>query len=315
MFRNFFLINALHRVDVSLRDHFPLGDAADQIADQSLISRSRLVSPVSALRRRRRRMTSKSAGSCANPTPGKISVSLEREPDLRLAAAIDGMSTTSSWSRTGRRQNHRIGSVRSARDCSMASRSVSAICRSFASIIAAGRRFGHPRRLCVFATTARILGVKLYLTSIAADNVPARWLLTRACRDADVSAALRFRYAPLPPPPQWRFQQSDRSGSRWSARSWTHAAPRRAGTDTGGGGPAEPRGICADSLLPPGRPRSLNHLAGTACTQTIFGCCLMAAGLSRAPRFGISARRDKRSVRGYSTALRPLACRSICSRR
>ena len=28
MFRNFFLINALHRTDVSLRDHFPLGDAA-----------------------------------------------------------------------------------------------------------------------------------------------------------------------------------------------------------------------------------------------------------------------------------------------
>jgi hypothetical protein len=28
MFRNFFLINALHRADVSARDHYPLGDAA-----------------------------------------------------------------------------------------------------------------------------------------------------------------------------------------------------------------------------------------------------------------------------------------------
>jgi len=28
MFRNFFLINALHRSDVSNRDHYPLGDAA-----------------------------------------------------------------------------------------------------------------------------------------------------------------------------------------------------------------------------------------------------------------------------------------------
>jgi radical SAM superfamily enzyme YgiQ (UPF0313 family) len=27
MFRNFFLINALHRADVSARDHYPLGDA------------------------------------------------------------------------------------------------------------------------------------------------------------------------------------------------------------------------------------------------------------------------------------------------
>ena len=26
MFRNFFLINALHRADVSARDHYPLGD-------------------------------------------------------------------------------------------------------------------------------------------------------------------------------------------------------------------------------------------------------------------------------------------------
>jgi len=30
MFRNFFLINALHRGDVSARDHYPLGDAAWQ---------------------------------------------------------------------------------------------------------------------------------------------------------------------------------------------------------------------------------------------------------------------------------------------
>jgi hypothetical protein len=28
MFRNFFLINALHRSDVSARDGYPLGDAA-----------------------------------------------------------------------------------------------------------------------------------------------------------------------------------------------------------------------------------------------------------------------------------------------
>jgi hypothetical protein len=30
MFRNFFLINALHRTDVSARDYYPLGDAAWQ---------------------------------------------------------------------------------------------------------------------------------------------------------------------------------------------------------------------------------------------------------------------------------------------
>jgi hypothetical protein len=26
MWRNFYLINAMHRTDVSLRDHYPLGD-------------------------------------------------------------------------------------------------------------------------------------------------------------------------------------------------------------------------------------------------------------------------------------------------
>ena len=30
MFRNFFLINALHRADVDQRDHYPLGDEAWQ---------------------------------------------------------------------------------------------------------------------------------------------------------------------------------------------------------------------------------------------------------------------------------------------
>jgi len=30
MWRNFYLINSLHRQDVSLRDHYPLGDQAWQ---------------------------------------------------------------------------------------------------------------------------------------------------------------------------------------------------------------------------------------------------------------------------------------------
>jgi hypothetical protein len=28
MWRNFYLINGMHRAEVSLRDHYPLGDAA-----------------------------------------------------------------------------------------------------------------------------------------------------------------------------------------------------------------------------------------------------------------------------------------------
>ena len=30
MWRNFYLINSMHRADVSLRDHYPLGDMAWQ---------------------------------------------------------------------------------------------------------------------------------------------------------------------------------------------------------------------------------------------------------------------------------------------
>ena len=102
MFRNFFLINALHRADVSARDHYPLGDAAwHGIAAEGELTRS-----VAARRRRGDAVRFELATPAddaeirrllrENPMPGRIGISLEREPDASLAAPSRATCTTRS---------------------------------------------------------------------------------------------------------------------------------------------------------------------------------------------------------------------------
>jgi hypothetical protein len=153
-----------------------------QVADQSLICRSRLRAAgvrfalaTPADDEQIRRLLRE------NPMPGKISVSLEREPDLRLAAAIEGdehhiiiareegggriiaVGSVSIRMRLLNGKPQRVGYLSQLR--------LDYRCRPRASVILGGYAF-----LRQFHES---LGVKLYLTSIAADNAPARRLLER----------------------------------------------------------------------------------------------------------------------------------------
>ena len=90
MWRNFYLINAMHRNDVSMRDHYPLGDESWQGAViESQLSASRPgrvqfdlanAEDDAGIRRLLR----------ANPMPGTITISLEREPGYFADAALPG---------------------------------------------------------------------------------------------------------------------------------------------------------------------------------------------------------------------------------
>jgi hypothetical protein len=116
-----------------------------------------------------------------NPMPGRIAISLEREPDASLAAAVEGdlhhtivardtssgrliaMGSVSVRDRYIDGQPTRVGYLGQLR----LDRSV----RPRASIVVGGYR--------LFRELHASLGVTLYLTSIASDNVPARRLLER----------------------------------------------------------------------------------------------------------------------------------------
>jgi len=116
-----------------------------------------------------------------NPMPGEISISLEREPDAFGGAQIEGdehhmivarddngrviaMGNVAIRKRYLNGLATRVGYLGQLRlDCS---------CRGRAEVIVGGYRF--------FRELHKSLGVKLYLTSIAADNTRARRLLERS---------------------------------------------------------------------------------------------------------------------------------------
>jgi hypothetical protein len=116
-----------------------------------------------------------------NPMPGRISISLEREPDASLAGAVEGDVTHTIVARnggTGRLMAMGSVSVRDVWLNGMVARTgylgqlrLDRRYRSRASIIIAGYR--------LFRELHDELGVELYLTSIASDNMIARRFLER----------------------------------------------------------------------------------------------------------------------------------------
>ena len=120
-----------------------------------------------------------------NPMPGSISISLEREPNAGLAAAIEGdvhhtivardercgrliaMGSVAVRERYLNGQPTRVGYLGQLR--------LEHRRRSRGCVIRDGYRF--------FRKLHESLGVRLYLTSIVADNAPARRLLERGLPD------------------------------------------------------------------------------------------------------------------------------------
>jgi hypothetical protein len=116
-----------------------------------------------------------------NPMPGRVSVSLEREPDARRAAAVEGdvhhtivardsadgpitaMGSISVRERYVNGKPTRVGYLGQLRLDRNQRHRIATIRGGYAFL-----RLLHPS-----------LGVRLYLTSIAADNLPARRLLER----------------------------------------------------------------------------------------------------------------------------------------
>ena len=116
-----------------------------------------------------------------NPMPGRIAISLEREPDASIAAAIEGdvhhtivardrstgrliaMGSVSVRTRFLNGRPTRIGYLGQLR--------LDHRCRGRTSVIRRGYEF--------FGELHDSLGVKLYFTSIAEDNLAARRLLER----------------------------------------------------------------------------------------------------------------------------------------
>jgi hypothetical protein len=116
-----------------------------------------------------------------NPMPGRISISLEREPDASLAAAVEGDVIHTIVARNGGTGRLiAMGSV-SVRDVwlngtvmrtgYLGQLRLDRRYRSRASIVIAGYR--------LFRELHDELGVELYLTSIASDNMIARRFLER----------------------------------------------------------------------------------------------------------------------------------------
>jgi hypothetical protein len=116
-----------------------------------------------------------------NPMPGRIGVSLEREPDVSIAAAVEGDVHHTIVARdpvTGRliatggvSVRERYANGEPTRVGYLGQLRLDHRCRPRASVILGG--FARFREL------HQSLGVKLYLTSIAEDNLPARRLLER----------------------------------------------------------------------------------------------------------------------------------------
>ena len=116
-----------------------------------------------------------------NPIPGRISIALEREPDANLAANVEGdvhhtivardersgrliaMGSVSVRDRYVNGEPTRVGYLGQLR--------LDHACRGRGLVIRRGYEF--------FRELHETLGVKLYLTSIASDNVVARRLLER----------------------------------------------------------------------------------------------------------------------------------------
>lgn len=117
-----------------------------------------------------------------NPMPGAISISLEREPDALAATAIEGdehHTIVARDERTGRliamgsvSVRERYINGRPTRVGYLGQLRLDHRCRPRASVILGGYRF--------FRELHERLGVRLYLTSIAADNDTARRLLERS---------------------------------------------------------------------------------------------------------------------------------------
>ena len=93
MFRNFFVINGMHRVEVAKRDHFPARrpDLERTVAQGGVSGRTLVAGDLVFAVGGTRRTTPTSARLLReNATDGWIRLSLEREPDAFAAAAVMG---------------------------------------------------------------------------------------------------------------------------------------------------------------------------------------------------------------------------------
>jgi hypothetical protein len=116
-----------------------------------------------------------------NPMPGRVSISMEREPDARLAAAVEGDVHHTIIARDDDGTLIAMGSVavrdaylngRVARVGYLGQLRLDHRVRPCGAIIRAGYQF--------FRELRPTLGADLLFTSIASDNTPARRLLERA---------------------------------------------------------------------------------------------------------------------------------------
>jgi hypothetical protein len=120
-----------------------------------------------------------------NPMPGRISISLEREPDASLAAAVDGdvhRTIVARHPADGRLMGMGSVSVRDAyingevtRACYLSQLRLDRTCRPRASVVIGGYR--------LLRELHESLDLRLCLTSIAADNTVARRFLERGLPD------------------------------------------------------------------------------------------------------------------------------------
>ena len=182
MWRNFYLINALHRNDVSLRDHYPLGDESWQ----------RTI-------RERELTVAHSGDTCfsvanemddpdirrllrENPMPGKISISLEREPDFFADTCLPAQTKQTIVARS-RAHVICVGS------CTFRQRFVNGEPRRVGYLGGLRLDESHAGRFDVlrrgyefFHALQADAPADFYFTSIAADNQPARHFLERGLR-------------------------------------------------------------------------------------------------------------------------------------